>query len=218
MEHARAGLPRGSLRAHRQWQGGDGAPEFALHRRRQGRADDGRQVADPERSGRGVLPRHRDPLDSGDAEAIRAVLQGLGRARIHYFAGSSGFLNKMPPFTTTATLCSSEMSWSGSPLTAMMSPNLSGSIEPIFEAQPMNDAASSVADWIACMGVMPRFTMIGNWRALSPCGNTPASVANTMGTPAFTAFVNAWRCISVVSVFMRRNSSGHPAARPSVSM
>ena len=69
-------------------------------------------------------------------------------------------------------------------------------------------AATSVADWIACMGVMPRATMIGNWRALSPCGNTPESVANTMGTPALTALVNARRWISVVSVFLRRNSSG----------
>ena len=61
---------------------------------------------------------------------------------------------------------------------------------------------------MACIGVMPRATMMGNWRALSPCGNTPASVANTMGTPASTALVNAWRWISVVSTFLRRNSSG----------
>ncbi len=31
------------------------------------RAHDRRQTADPERSGGGVLPGHRDPLDSGDA-------------------------------------------------------------------------------------------------------------------------------------------------------
>ena len=32
-----------------------------------------------------------------------------------------------------------------------------------------------------------------------------------MGTPAFTALVNAWRWISVVSMFLRRNSSGQLA-------
>ena len=31
------------------------------------------------------------------------------------------------------------------------------------------------------MGVIPRWTMIGNCRALSPCGNTPASVAKFLG-------------------------------------
>ena len=82
----------------------------------------------------------------------------------------------------------------------------------------MYQAAVEVADWMACMGVMPRATMMGNCRALSPCGNTPASVANTMGTPAFTALVKAWRWISVVSTFLRRNSSGQCWRRPSVSM
>ena len=70
-----------------------------------------------------------------DAEGIRKIFQGL-----------MSFLKSIPPFTTTATFCSTEMSCSGSPFTAMTSPNLSGSIVPTRALQPMYCAATRVAD------------------------------------------------------------------------
>ena len=54
--------------------------ECALQGWRQVRADDGRQAADPERGGGGVLPRHRDPLDSGDAGGIRSSISRIERS------------------------------------------------------------------------------------------------------------------------------------------
>ena len=58
----------------------------------------------------------------------------------------------------------------GSSRTAMRSPNFFGCKVPMSASQPMNRADTSVAALIACIGVMPRATMIGNCRALRPCG------------------------------------------------
>src|SRR5262249_45693170 len=84
--------------------------------------------------------------------------------------GGAGSLNSRPPLITTCTCCSSEMSSSGSPYTAIRSPNLPGSMVPTSSDQPMYWAAVDVADRMAFIGDMPRATMTGNCRALSPCG------------------------------------------------
>src|SRR6187399_1353472 len=132
MEHARARVLRRSLRTHRQWQGRHGAQEFALPGREQDCADDRRQTADPERSGGGVLPGSRDPLDSVDAARIQAVLRELSPRHCAIVN-----LNSRPPFTTTSTFSSTLMSLSGSPFTAMTSPNFPSSMVPTSLAQPM---------------------------------------------------------------------------------
>ena len=51
--------------------------QCALQGRRQVGADDGRQAADPERGGRGVLPRHRDPPDSRPCRPSTRGISGL---------------------------------------------------------------------------------------------------------------------------------------------
>ena len=62
---------------------------------------------------------------------------------------------------------------------------LPGATMPTFPFHPINSAAFTVAIWIACIGVSPRyFTRSANCRALSPCGYTPASVPKANFTPA----------------------------------
>ena len=58
----------------------------------------------------------------------------------------------------------------GSPLTAMMSAYLPGLMEPMSPGLPIRSAAPMVADWMACMGVMPYFTIHTNCFAFHPWG------------------------------------------------
>ncbi len=59
---------------------------------------------------------------------------------------------------------------------------------------------------------------IGNCFALSPVGNTLASVPNATFTPAATAFLKPACLSSAIAAFFFSTSSGHPIDFPIVLM
>src|SRR5262252_4372390 len=69
------------------------------------------------------------------------------------------FFTTFPDFMTKLTCSIRDMSVSGSPATAIKSAERPGSIDPNSSVAPSIVAALIVADWIACMGVMPYLTM-----------------------------------------------------------
>src|SRR5690242_4813103 len=77
----------------------------------------------------------------------------------------------LPSFITNFTRCSSVMSVSGLPETAMMSAYLPLSIDPIRSCQPITVALTIVPDWMARAGDIPaRLTNAANSIACGPCG------------------------------------------------
>src|SRR2546425_8123101 len=96
----------------------------------------------------------------------------------------------------------------GSPDTAIMSAYFPGWREPGRFDLPRRSAALLVADWIACIGVMPYFTMNANWRALMPCGQTPAAGPKDIFTPARTGFLKFLRWILPRARSWSRKSAG----------
>src|ERR1700719_1025150 len=113
---------------------------------------------------------HRD----GDEAALQrqqttAVRQDHGlfsRAGVEYRSPLS--FTTSPPFITKGTACRMLTSASGSPATAIRSPNRPAAIAPTSPERPSASAAVTVAAWIACMGVMPQVTIVTNCLALSP--------------------------------------------------
>src|SRR5262244_362578 len=82
------------------------------------------------------------------------LVDKLNRNRRHY-----RLLSTTPPFITKSTFSSTVTSLNGSPGTATRSAILPGSIVPTWSRVPINSAATDVAERIACIGVIPHFTM-----------------------------------------------------------
>src|SRR5215472_9375508 len=81
---------------------------------------------------------------------------------LHFFTHhifTHHFFTTLPDFMTKLTCSIRDMSASGSPATAIKSAERPGSIDPSSSVAPSIVAALIVADWIACMGVMPYLTM-----------------------------------------------------------
>ena len=151
----------------------------------------------------GVWPALMTPLDA--TLAIDHV-KFAAHARALLEAGCGG----VTPFGTTGEGPSFSPAERGTVMRAVM--------VPASLSMPNRRALTTVAERIACSGVMPNWTMRENWRALSPCGNTPASVPNPMRTPAATAARKPARWVPVVSSFLRRISAGQPSRRPTSAM
>src|SRR4029453_12332608 len=73
-----------------------------------------------------------------------------------------------PPFITASTSVSRPTSLSTSPRTATRSANSPGSIAPTRSRQARSSAATTVAERIASIGVIPCLTMVANWCAFIP--------------------------------------------------
>src|SRR5438477_9616669 len=120
------------------------------------------------------------------------------------------FLKISPPFMTKRTCSRRAMSCSGSPSTATMSAKCPADSSPRFCDSPRRAAATVVALWIACIGVMPYRTMNPNsfaWFSLH--AKPPTSVPNEMRACLRTAFANA--CFSSSTIL------GHTPPRPSAT-
>src|SRR5882762_11784135 len=79
-----------------------------------------------------------------------------------YFAAHAsglGCLYTAPSFMTKSTCSRTLMSRSGSAETALTSAYLPGLIEPTSFEWPRRSAAFVVAAWMACIGVIPYFTI-----------------------------------------------------------
>src|SRR5439155_5879645 len=93
--------------------------------------------------------------------------------KIHYFAApcAMSFLMIFLPFITNFTRCSSVISDSGSPETAIRSAYLPLSMDPIWSCHPRASALIMVPLRMALAGVKPaRFTSHSKSRAWVPCG------------------------------------------------
>ena len=82
------------------------------------------------------------------------------------------------------------MSASGSPATATTSARLPTSSVPVSFPRRAQAAAVFVVATMACIGVMPSFTMSASSSAFVPCSPTPVSVPIAISTPIFVAMVN----------------------------
>ena len=96
------------------------------------RADDGRQAADPERSGGGVLQGHRNPRRFRQCRANTRSTSRTERASLGH-----RHLEQQPALHHDLDVLQHAMSLSGSPFTAMTSPNFPSSMVPTSLAQPM---------------------------------------------------------------------------------
>jgi hypothetical protein len=76
----------------------------------------------------------------------------------------------------------------GFSFTAIISANLPTSIDPILSPMERIAALTCMADNKASIAGMPPSTMYPNSFALSPCGNTPASVPKAILTPRLYDF------------------------------
>lgn len=113
----------------------------------------------------------------------------------HFAAGSKADLKTTPSFITNATFFSALTSASGSPATAIRSADAPAATTPSSPRWPSSSAAREVADWIACIGVMPNSTSRPNsWAIGSVQTKPPTSVPNAILTPARSAFWNDTPC------------------------
>src|SRR5712691_686272 len=107
-----------------------------------------------------------------------------------------------PPFITNLTRCSSVMSASGSPDTAMRSAYLPFSIDPTRSCHPIAVALTIVADWMALAGDMPaRWTNHASSSAWVPCGNVEPSTplpAMTLSPLVAAAMATAFSKIGII--------------------
>src|SRR6266478_2898914 len=71
-------------------------------------------------------------------------------------------LYTFPSFITNCTCSSTLMSCNGSPATAIRSAYLPGLMSPTTSECPSRSAAEVVADWMACIDVIPYLTMKAN--------------------------------------------------------
>src|SRR5262249_54639325 len=108
-------------------------------------------------------------------EADRPAAAGVpgALARVHGRAPQPRSLNTFPSFITKTTFSRAFTSFSGSPLTATTSASAPGAMTPSWPFIPSISAARDVADWIACIGVIPYWTMYGNSFAIGSFQEQP---------------------------------------------
>ena len=143
--------------------GGHGAAQRALQGRRQVGADDRRQTADPERGGRGVLPRHRTPPDPGHAGRARKVFQlaGVEVGQLEDQAALDDHLDVLQRRDVGERIAAHRDQVAELPRRERADVGLAAPCN----APPLR----SPTGWPAS-GVMPRLTMMRNCRAFRPCG------------------------------------------------
>ena len=181
---------------------------------RQGRADDGRQAADPERGRGGVLSGHRDPRDSGHAaRSTSSISRNKPSSAIHCLKSNSAFHDHVDVLQRRDVL--QRVGLHGDEVAELAGLRCvpTSLLHPMYCAATRRGRLDRLHRRHAARhhdGKLARVESVRKhrrrpWRtrwARRPC----------------TALVKAWRWISVVSGFLRRNSSGQPAFRPSVSM
>src|SRR5439155_8275255 len=102
------------------------------------------------------LPLPRDHLRPG----ARGEQQEGGEGALHALVvnregDQRSFLKTWPPFITNRTCSRRATSCSGSPSTAARSAKRPAATSPRFWDSPRSAAATVVALWMACIGVMP---------------------------------------------------------------
>src|SRR5438067_3365563 len=110
------------------------------------------------------------------------------------------FLKTWPPFITKRTCSRRPMSCNGSPSTATRSARRPGDTSPRFCDSPRSAAATVVALWIACMGVIPYRTMNPNsFASFSVQAKPPTSVPKEIRARLRSALAKA--CFSNSTIF-----------------